>query len=193
MSDTLKPAPVSALNHASFDGLVHIEECGLQGMITVRGDLDDRAVRAAIAKAVGVDVPAQTQTNVTNDAGLCWMSPDELLLLCPYDDVDGQITALSASLAKLHHLAADVSDARASFRLQGDGVREVLAKLCPVDLSPDSFEPGMFRRTRMAQVPAAFWLEDEQTARIICFRSVADYVFGLLKAAAHKGAQVGYF
>ena len=28
--------PVSALNGASFDGLAHVEECGLQGMITLR-------------------------------------------------------------------------------------------------------------------------------------------------------------
>ena len=30
--------PVSALNGASFDGLAHVEECGLQGMITLRED-----------------------------------------------------------------------------------------------------------------------------------------------------------
>ena len=26
--------PISALNHASFDGIAKVEECGLQGMIT---------------------------------------------------------------------------------------------------------------------------------------------------------------
>jgi len=39
----------------------------------------------------------------------------------------------------------------------------VMAKLAPVDLVPGQFEPGMIRRTRISQVPAAFWMKDEQT------------------------------
>jgi sarcosine oxidase subunit gamma len=77
--------------------------------------------------------------------------------------------------------------------VSGAGAREVLAKLCPVDLSPDAFTPGMFRRTRMAQVPAAFWLDAEDTFHLICFRSVADYAFNLLKTAALPGGEVGVY
>ncbi len=54
-----------------------------------------------------------------------------------------------------HHLAADVSDARAVFRIEGAKADQVLAKLCPVDLA--TLEPGELRRTRAAQVAAAFW------------------------------------
>ena len=53
--------------------------------------------------------------------------------------------------------------------------------------------PGMFRRTRMAQVPAAFWMVDDQTFQIVSFRSVADYVFSLLKVAAQPGSGVNFF
>ena len=87
----------------------------------------------------------------------------------------------------------NVSDARAVFRIKGPNTREVLAKLAPVDLSPQAFGPGMIRRTRLAQVPAAFWMEDTDTAQLVCFRSVAQYVFDLLKTAAQPGSEVGFY
>ena len=86
-----------------------------------------------------------------------------------------------------------MSDARASFRVSGPHAREVLGKLCPVDLAPAQFTPGMFRRTRMAQVPAALWLAEEDALQVICFRSQARYVFDLLCVAAQEGSEVGVY
>ena len=100
---------------------------------------------------------------------------------------------MQTTLGDVHSLCVDVSDARALFDLSGPHAREVLAKLVPVDLAPDHFTQGMFRRTRMAQVPAAFWLHDTDSFRIICFRSQAQYVFDLLTVAAQKGSAVDVF
>ena len=185
--------PLSALAGARYAGLATIEEAGLQGMITLRGDLSSKTLQKAVKAATGATVP-QTRRISTSDTGaVAWMSPDELLLLCPYDEVQTRLRALTKALAKTHALAVNVSDARALFRVSGPGARDVMAKLCPVDLSPEAFRPGMFRRTRMAQIPAAFWLEDEDSFRIVCFRSVARYAFDLLKTAAADGSKVGYF
>jgi sarcosine oxidase subunit gamma len=87
----------------------------------------------------------------------------------------------------------EVSDARAVFDVIGPHVREVLAKLAPVDLAPGVFEPGEMRRTRLAQVAAAFWMTGPDSFRVIAFQSVAQYVEDLLKTAAKPGTQVGYF
>lgn len=187
------PEPVSALNQARFDGLTEVRECGLQGMITLRGDLSVRVLKTGATTAGGARMPGPGMANIKGGSGLAWMSPDEVLVLCPYEEVSERLGALNTRLGGNFALAINVSDARAVFCVSGAGAREVLAKLCPVDLSPAAFKPGMFRRTRMAQVPAAFWMDDDQTARIICFRSVADYVFGLLRTAAANGSGVGYF
>ncbi len=183
---------VSALNGAVFDGLARVEECGLQGMITLRGDLASRAVAKAATSVSGQKMPAQNHANVDGEKGICWMSPDELLVLVPYAEAGAAVEKMTAALGKAHSLAVNVSDARAVFRLSGPAARDVLAKLCPVDLSPEAFGPGQFRRTRLAQVPAAFWMDDGETFRIVCFRSVAQYVFDLLKAAAHPAAAVDW-
>lgn len=182
---------VTALGGAqSAEGIAEIAEVPLQGMITVRGDLSDKKFLAAITKGRAKQMPGPGQAVIADDSGVAWMSPDEVLILCAYNDVALELAALQKNLGASHALAVNVSDARASFRITGPHARDVLAKLCPVDLSPDAFGPGQFRRTRMAQVPAALWQATPDTFQIICFRSQAQYVFDLLCLAAQPGSEV---
>ncbi len=185
---------VSALGGQIWtDGIAEIHEVGPQGMITLRGDLASAKVKNAATGVAAVDMPGQGEATCVEERGICWMSPDELLVLCPYDTVEANIAKMRKTLGKTHSLVANVSDARAVFHIKGPAAREVVAKLSPVDLSPDVFKPGMFRRTRLAQVAAAFWMRDAETFEVICFRSVAPYVFELLKTAAMPGSDVRFF
>ena len=186
--------PVSALGNPTHGaGIAEITEIGPLGMITLRGSHDLTALRKAAASVVGGDFPERRHFVGNGDLGMAWMSPDELLLLCPYREVTDNIAKLQQALGGQHALVVNVSDARASFRVSGPHAREVMAKLAPVDLDPAAFTPGMFRRTRLAQVPVAFWMPDTETFQIICFRSVAQYVYDLLKVAAQPGSAVNRF
>lgn len=183
---------VSALQGRVAPGEVTIRDAGLRGMIILRGDLANSKLKSVCTGVSGVDFPAQGQANCVGDKGLCWMSPDELLVLVPYAEVDQAIALFAKALKGQHYLAENVSDARALLYVEGTFAREVIAKLAPADLHPDSFKSGDFRRTRLGQVAAAFWMRDEDTFEVICFRSVADYTFDLLAASAAAG-QVGHF
>ncbi|MGM0659813.1 MAG: sarcosine oxidase subunit gamma [Pseudomonadota bacterium] len=187
------PEPVTALQGARFDGLATIRDAGPTGMITLRGDLASDGVRDAVHRAVGLELPDQRQALMGDGTAALWMAPDELLLICPYTEVAGRLATLEDALMREHHLAVNVSDARCHLHVTGEGARETLAKLCPVDLSPEAFTPGMLRRTRMAQIAAAFWLDDGGTFHLICFRSVSDYAFNILKTAASPGGEVGVY
>ncbi|MGR3759706.1 sarcosine oxidase subunit gamma [Roseobacteraceae bacterium NS-SX3] len=184
---------VSAVNGAQYQGLAKVEDAGLQGMITLRGDLTSKALQAAVKSATGAEVPGPNSVALADAGGAAWMSPDELLLLVPYGEAVEKTAELAAALEGEHALAVNVSDARAFFSLSGEDAREVLGKISPVDLSPEAFKAGDFRRTRLAQVAGAFWLQDDGSFRIICFRSVAAYVFNLLSTAAHPQAKVGVY
>ncbi|MHC0054953.1 sarcosine oxidase subunit gamma [Actibacterium sp. D379-3] len=164
-----------------------------RGMITVRGDLASVALKNAVTGVAGVDFPGQRQINHVAERGIGWMSPDELLVLVPHAEAAQAVVTMRATLAGEHSLAVNVSDARAMFHISGPGAREALAKLAPVDLSPAAFGPGTLRRTRAAQVPVALWLAEDDAFTLICFRSVANYMFELLKNAAAPGGAVGYF
>ncbi len=184
---------VTALNGASSVGPVAlVEERGLQGMVTLRADQAEPALASAVEAVTGCALPEIRQILSNGNRSVAWMSPDELLLLVPYEETAGVVAALDEALAGIHHLAVDVSDARASFAISGSGAREVLARLCPADLSPASFGPGEIRRTRLAQVPAAFWMDEAGRFTLVCFRSVARYAFDVLAGAA-SGDKVGFF
>ncbi|MGO4907774.1 sarcosine oxidase subunit gamma [Pseudorhodobacter sp. W20_MBD10_FR17] len=178
--------PVSAMNGQSFDGFANIREIGPWGMITLRCDLAQKPLATALKK-LGLSVPAPRRIVQAGDKRVGWMSPDELLLILPYDEVPSTLETLRNALAKVHFLAADVSDARAVFRVEGDKADQVLSKLCPVDLA--KLEAGELRRTRAAQVAAAFWAEDGGYT-LVSFRSVAGYVMGILTVSATAGAEI---
>jgi sarcosine oxidase, subunit gamma len=177
--------PVSALGGTSFDGFANIREMGPLGMISLRCKHDVAALPKAIKTAVGVAMPGARQMVRDGAWAAGWMSPDEVLLVLPYDQVGKTLEGLAKSLAGAHHLAVDVSDARAVFRIDGAQADEVLMKLAPVDLA--AMVPGELRRTRVAQVAAAFWAADGGYT-VVCFRSVAGYMMGLLTHAAQPGA-----
>ena len=181
---------VSALQGVSFnDGIAEVRELGLRGMITLRGDLADKKLIKAVKGFAG-RMPEPRTVALKDDNIAAWMSSDELLLMVPHEDVSSTIETLNASLKGTHFLAANVSDARGVFEVIGPHAREVMAKLSPVDFSPDAFKMGMFRRSRLAQVPAAFWMNEEDAFTVVFFRSVAEYMFDLLSIAAQAGSEV---
>ena len=182
---------VSALEGAVFNGIAKVEEAGLCGMISFRGDLSETKVKNAVTGVTGVDMPGQRGCNVNAENGLAWMSPDELLIMVEHDKAALVLETLEKGLKGKHYMAENVSDARAVFTVSGQHAAEVIAKLAPVDMS--TFAQGEIRRTRLAQVPAAFWMSGENIYTIVCFRSAADYMFGILSAAAQEGSEVNAF
>lgn len=185
---------VSALPGAEYSGIAQIAEAGLHGMVTLRGDFASASFAKAVKSVAGCDIP-DTRKIADGAEGrqLAWMSPDELLLLTDYAQADADVAALTDALGDEHSLAISVSDARAVFTISGPHAREVVGKLAPVEMSAEAFGAGDFRRSRFAQVPAAFWMADAETVKVVCFRSVAQYMFDLLKTTAQPGSEVGIY
>ena len=179
---------VSALGGVSHKGFAEVAEAGLRGMITVRGDLASGAMKKAVKAATGTALPAPRRIVIDGDKAAAWMSPDELLILVPYEAAQDTVAALEKALAGEHHLVADVSDARAVFTIKGARADQVLMKLCPVDMA--TLAEGEIRRTRAAQVAAAFWKSETETFTLVSFRSVAGYVMGLLETASRSGGEI---
>lgn len=179
---------VSALQGAANEtGIVSIRELGLVGMVTLRGDLTSRKLVKAVKLHAGA-MPAQRE--IVHNAGqsAAWMSPDELLLICEHGAARDLVASLEKALAAEHTMAVNVSDARAAFEVAGPNARDVLAKLMPVDFSV--FAQDEIRRSRMAQIPAAVWMNGEDSFTVVCFRSAAQYAFDVLCVAAQPGSEV---
>jgi len=183
---------VSILNGASSDGAVKITEAGLRGMITLRGDLSSAQLNAAVSAAVGLNIPAQRKVNHGPNGVVAWMSSDELLLLVDYDQAEAITAEITTAMGDEHHMAVNVSDARAVFTIEGQGAREVIAKGAPVDMSQGAFGTRDIRRSRIGQLAAAFWTLDGETFEVVCFRSVGAFMFDWLTNAAREGSLPEY-
>lgn len=167
------------------EALARITQADDLGMIQIRADLDRAG--DAIAGAAGLAIPGQGRTTSDGTRLLGWMSPDELLLVLPRADVAATLAALTDALSTEHALVLDVSDMRAVFRIRGPKAVQVLMKLCPTDLAgmPDD----ALRRTRAAQAACGIWRDGDGYV-LMGFRSVADYLRGLLEGAAVPGSQL---
>jgi len=157
-------------------------------MVTLKTDLGDKTTRAALKRILGVTVPSKRKIA----GNVAWMAPDELLIMVPDGTSPDELAVQLNTKIKASVLAANVSDARAVFTLKGQGAREVLAKGAPVDLSPEAFGLGDFRRTRLGQVAVAFWMEADDEFTLICFASLRDFMYDWLLNAAQKGSLPAY-
>ena len=173
-----------------FQGYVNVRQVMGKSMFTLRADLASTKVKVAMRSATGVPIPKIGACVAAGSCIVAWMSPDELFIVVPSGEAQKIYSNLNKALSGLHASVENVSDARANFILTGANVREVLAKLAPMDTNQAQFPVGSFNRTRFAQVAGAVFMEKEDVISLICFRSVQDYVFALFSDAAAPGSEV---
>ena len=174
-----------------FEGMATVEALGHRGLVTIRCDLADPALGAAV-EGMGLAVPDPLRATMADGRALAWMSPDELLLIGPLGEAPERAARLAEALGETHALVADVSGGRVGFAVSGAGMRDVLAKLVPIDLRPHAFGPGACRRTKLGQVAAALLCAEDARIELLCRRSEGAYVQALLRGAAARG-DVAFF
>lgn len=170
--------------------MAEVTSRGPVGQVMLKGAPE--AVGAALTAVTGLAWPALRRAEWAGARGVLWMAPDEVLVLCEAAEAPELAAGLTQALAGVHHLALDVSDARAVLRVQGPGAADVLAKGVPVDLSDAAFPIGALRRTHHGQIAVALWRVAADTYDIVCFRSVATHLLAALGVAARPGAEVGF-
>ena len=165
-----------------YKGEITVELSKPKGMITLKGDLDRSPINSGVIKALGLPMPKVRTISRKDGVQISWMAPDELLILVDFKKVEEYMELLEKNLKGEHYLLANVSDARAIFNLKGKGVREVLSKGTPVNMEIMKIDDA--RRSRLGQLPVAFWMLKNTEIELICFRSVAEFMFNWLKVAS---------
>lgn len=168
------------------DKLVRIDHLPPEGKLILRCDAADKKIAAAAKKALGVTLPTEPLTSTASGKALvCWLGPDEFLLLCPEDAREALQAALEAALAGQHAAFVDVSDAYLGFGVAGPKAAELLAKGCAIDLHPMAFAEGKVVRTLLAKADITL-LREADGFRLYVLRSFADYAGLWLADAARE-------
>ena len=160
------------------------------GHINLRGDAHDAQFVAAVARVVGAPVPTTPNTVARGDGNVvCWLGPDESLIVTPSEREGAIARELRAALAELFVAVTEISGGQTVIALRGEAVRELLAKGCPLDLHPRVFGVDRCAQSHLAKAPILIRQVDEAPSfEIVVRRSFADYLWTWLEDAASEYA-----
>lgn len=168
---------------------VQMAERPPEGLLSLRGEGDDKAFLRAVEGVLGFGLPTKPNSTAGSAAATAfWLGPSEWLLATS-GLVTGLEAALGEALAGIHHALNDVTDGRAVLRLAGPRARELLAKATSLDLHESVFRPGDCAQTTLARTGMLLHqlAEDPDAGpsyEIYVQRSFADYAWRWLEAAA---------
>jgi sarcosine oxidase subunit gamma len=136
----------------------------------------------AVSAALGVTLPTRPKTSVSaNGITAMWLGPDEWLLIGP----DGADFVGLAAKSGVLHSAVDISHRNIGILVEGPAARNAIASACPHDLTDASFPVGACTRTVFGKMEIVLFREGAESWRVECWRSFADYCFGMLAEGVH--------
>ncbi len=137
---------------------------------------------ASLAKAMqaahGLEWPAAGETSKADGAELIWFGRAQALFVGAEP---------SAKLAA-HAAVTDQSDAWTRVLLEGAGARDVLARLCPLDMRDTAFPVGATARSEVFHMQASITRLGDDSWHIMGFRSMAATLVHDLKRAMESVA-----
>jgi sarcosine oxidase subunit gamma len=158
------------------------------GHINLRGNAKDPQFVAAVSGVVGTALPIVPNTVARGgDNVVCWLGPDEWLIITPTGREDAIARGLRAALDGIFAAVTEVSGGQTVLALRGDAVRDLVAKGCPLDLHPRSFGVDRCAQSHLAKAPILIRQVDEVPSfEIVVRRSFADYLWVWLEDAASE-------
>ncbi len=158
--------------------------------VNLRGNPDDPAFCAGVARALGVELPvAVCSTQLGKDLKIVWAGPDDWFVLSKSRSPADIEKALRAELVGQHIAVTDVSSNYTVLNLSGPRVRELLAQGCPLDLHPRQFKVGQSAGTVFFKASVWLWqTDDTPTYEVLVRNSFRDYVWLMLE---HCSAESG--
>jgi heterotetrameric sarcosine oxidase gamma subunit len=156
------------------------------------------AADQACKEAYGKPAPARPQAIEANGALLVWSGPDQFLVLSAREAGSAMERAqlAFAGMASL----SEQSDGRSLIRISGPRARDMLAKVCSLDLHPAVFPVGTAAATSIDHTPVNLWRGadrvvdaggGEATFYLLVFASFAESLWHtLLDSAAEYGITI---
>jgi sarcosine oxidase subunit gamma len=167
--DWIATTPLSRIyaagRHGAKDGgaglvMAELKDFELVQVMARRGQWN--AVAQACTEAHGKPAPAKPQAVEANGALLVWSGPDQFLVL----SARGQGSATERARLAFAGMASlsEQSDGRSLLRISGKRVRDMLAKVCSLDLHPAVFPVGAAAATSIDHTSVNLWRGENRNA-----------------------------
>ncbi|MDW6004139.1 sarcosine oxidase subunit gamma [Vibrio mangrovi] len=176
----------SSVAQGSASAGVTMKEIALLGHLTLRGDSNDQGLVDAVSKVLGLPLPTLPLTSSEKDGkAICWMSPDEWLILVPGEQAYDVEVALRENLTG-HFSIVNQSGGQTIIELSGPQAVNILKKSTTLDIHPKEFPVGKIAGSVLAKTSAVFRRADELRWQIVVRRSFADYIWRWLSDAGKE-------
>jgi sarcosine oxidase subunit gamma len=200
-SSTEKRAMQSPLVQIDFSQLntssevLSIEERAFLSYLNLRGSLQNKKFSSSVSKLLGLDLPSDANTFVSNETiSILWYGPDEWLIIAEQGKASELLVSLRESLSGVHSSICDISGGTTALDISGSAASALLIKGCPLDLYASKFAPEQCAQTLIAKTGVtimcceAGYNEGSEvfSYRIIVRRSFSDYLGLWLLDAAHE-------
>ncbi|MBI4183188.1 MAG: sarcosine oxidase subunit gamma [Proteobacteria bacterium] len=162
-------------------------------LVILRARAAEGPFLAAVRAALGFELPrAAGASAVAGARAALWLGPAEWLVVAPHEGQGAPERALAGALQGVGGAAIDVSQGRTVVRAQGPRLRDLLAKLCGLDVHSRSLRPGMCAQSGFAHVTALLHLVDAApTADLYIPRSYGRFLWhAILDGALEYGCEV---
>lgn len=146
------------------------------------------AVVQACTEAYGKPVPAKPEAVQAEGALLVWSGPDQFLVLSPRGSALERARKAFAGMASL----SEQSDGRSLIRISGARARDMLAKVCSLDLHPAVFPVGTAAATSIDHTSANLWRGGDSSGEAVFYLLVfTTFAESLWHTLLDSGAEYG--
>jgi len=162
----------SALSGASFDyeGL-SIRERPNTRLLSIAASVNQiDSVSAALNNSAGVTWAEIGKSTTHGNVACLGLQAEQVFLMSEHNDNDHQ--ALAKELAAVARVT-DQSDSWVTIEVSGSRSRDVLERICPIDLEDSVFQDGAVARTLMEHLGVIVY-RYQDTYRLLSARSSAD-------------------
>jgi sarcosine oxidase subunit gamma len=159
-----------------------------------RGQWD--AAATAAAEHFGAPAPKKLLAVRAGKATLIWSGPDQFLFLAARSAGSSAIDAARQPFAGIASLS-EQSDGRALIRISGPRARDMLAKVCSLDLHPAAFPAGSAAATSIDHTPVTLWRGEDgadgaAVFNLLVFSSFAESLcHTIVDSGAEYGTEIG--
>jgi sarcosine oxidase subunit gamma len=172
----MRRSPLSNVHSGSGSVRLSLAPAAARASIRARAD-----AAGALSAALGVTLPERPKHSaVAKDRHALWLGPDEWYLIGP----DGTDFVGLAGNSGVMQSAVDISHRNIGILVSGPGARTAINSACPHDLTEASFPVGACSRTVFGKMEIILYRTGEEDYRVECWRSFAEYCFGMLAEGA---------
>ncbi|HEX5328041.1 MAG TPA: sarcosine oxidase subunit gamma family protein [Acetobacteraceae bacterium] len=165
---------------------IAVRRCSLVQASARRGQAD--AMAAAVRAQFGLDLPPPGRASASGELAALWLQPECWMFMRP-----GRDDSFALALKTACDSAASVVDqthGQVVLNLSGAAARDVLARLCRIDLHPRAFGPGRVAATAIAELACLLHQRDDAPSFDVILPT--SYAGWFLEALTHAAAAVGY-